>query len=99
MLSLVLPKGSLERATLDLFDAADLTVRRSSDRDYHASVDDPRIDRVKFLRPLVIPSHIAQGQFDIGLHGLLLYEDTGADDHKQRQVVTSTSSTQTSTPV
>src|ERR1039457_6389553 len=50
MLSLVLPKGSLERATLDLFDAADLTVRRSSDRDYHASIDDPRIDKVRFLR-------------------------------------------------
>ena len=33
MLSLVLPKGSLEKATLDLFDAADLTVRRTSDRD------------------------------------------------------------------
>ena len=29
MLSLVLPKGSLEKATLELFDAADLTVRRS----------------------------------------------------------------------
>ena len=42
MLSLVLPKGSLEKATLDLFDAADLTVRRSSDRDYHASIDDPQ---------------------------------------------------------
>ena len=27
MLSLVLPKGSLEKATLELFDAADLTVR------------------------------------------------------------------------
>ena len=51
MLSLVLPKGSLERATLELFDAADLTVRRSSDRDYHASIDDPRIERVRFLRP------------------------------------------------
>jgi ATP phosphoribosyltransferase len=51
VLSLVLPKGSLERATLELFDAADLTVRRSSDRDYHASIDDPRIDRVRFLRP------------------------------------------------
>ena len=37
MLSVVLPKGSLERATLELFDAADLTVRRSSERDYHAS--------------------------------------------------------------
>ncbi len=41
VLSLVLPKGSLERATLDLFDAADLTVRRASDRDYHASISDP----------------------------------------------------------
>ena len=51
MLSLVLPKGSLEKATLDLFDAADLTVRRASERDYHASIDDPRIDRVRFLRP------------------------------------------------
>src|ERR1044072_757867 len=50
MLSLVLPKGSLERATLELFDAADLTVRRSSDRDYHAAVDDPRIDPGGFLR-------------------------------------------------
>ena len=28
MLSLVLPKGSLEKATLELFDAADLTVLR-----------------------------------------------------------------------
>ena len=46
MLSLVLPKGSLEKATLELFDAADLTVRRSSDRDYHASIDDPLLVRV-----------------------------------------------------
>jgi ATP phosphoribosyltransferase len=29
MLRLVLPKGSLERATLDLFEAADLAVQRS----------------------------------------------------------------------
>ena len=58
MLSLVLPKGSLEKATLDLFDAADLTVRRSSDRDYHASIDDPRIDRVRFLRPQIGRAHV-----------------------------------------
>ncbi|MDA8320493.1 MAG: ATP phosphoribosyltransferase, partial [Actinomycetota bacterium] len=64
MLSLVLPKGSLERATLELFDAADLTVRRASDRDYHAYVDDPRIDRNRFLRPQEIPSYGAEGLFD-----------------------------------
>ncbi|MDQ1674641.1 MAG: phosphoribosyltransferase, partial [Frankiaceae bacterium] len=58
MLSLVLPKGSLEKATLELFMAADLAVRRGSDRDYHAAVDDPRIDRVRFLRPQEIPQYV-----------------------------------------
>jgi ATP phosphoribosyltransferase len=69
MLSLVLPKGSLERATLDLFDAADLTVQRRSDRDYHAQIADPRIDRVRFLRPQEIPTYIERGLFDLGITG------------------------------
>ena len=69
MLSLVLPKGSLEKATLELFDAADLAVRRGSDRDYRASVDDPRIDRVMFLRPQEIPRYVEQGLFDLGITG------------------------------
>ncbi len=79
MLSLVLPKGSLERATLDLFDAADLTVRRSSDRDYHATIDDPRIERVRFLRPQEIPSYVEQGLFDFGITGRDWIAETGAD--------------------
>jgi ATP phosphoribosyltransferase len=79
VLSLVLPKGSLERATLDLFDAADLTVRRSSDRDYHASIDDPRIERVRFLRPQEIPSYIEGGLFDLGITGRDWITETGAE--------------------
>ena len=79
MLSLVLPKGSLERATLDLFDAADLTVRRSSDRDYHASIDDPRVERVRFLRPQEIPSYLERGLFDLGITGRDWITETGAD--------------------
>jgi ATP phosphoribosyltransferase len=79
VLSLVIPKGSLERATLDLFDAADLTVRRSSDRDYHASIDDPRIERVRFLRPQEIPSYVEQGLFDFGITGRDWITETGAD--------------------
>ncbi|HLH82276.1 MAG TPA: ATP phosphoribosyltransferase [Trebonia sp.] len=79
MLSLVLPKGSLEKATLELFDAADLTVRRSSDRDYHASIDDPRIDRVRFLRPQEIPSYLERGLFDIGITGRDWITETGAE--------------------
>jgi ATP phosphoribosyltransferase len=79
LLSLVLPKGSLERATLDLFDAADLTVRRSSDRDYHASIDDPRIDKVRFLRPQEIPSYLERGLFDLGITGRDWIAETEAD--------------------
>jgi ATP phosphoribosyltransferase len=79
VLSLVLPKGSLERATLELFDAADLTVRRSSERDYHASVDDPRIDRVRFLRPQEIPSYLERGLFDLGITGRDWITETGAE--------------------
>ncbi len=78
MLSLVLPKGSLERATLDLFDAADLTVRRASERDYHASIEDPRIDKVRFLRPQEIPTYVAEGLFDFGITGRDWITETGA---------------------
>jgi ATP phosphoribosyltransferase len=79
VLSLVIPKGSLERATLELFDAADLTVRRSSDRDYHAVIDDPRIERVRFLRPQEIPPYVEQGLFDFGITGRDWITETGAD--------------------
>jgi ATP phosphoribosyltransferase len=76
VLSLVLPKGSLERATLDLFEAADLGVRRGSDRDYRASVSDPRIDSVMFLRPQEIPRYVEQGLFDLGITGRDWIEET-----------------------
>ena len=79
MLSLVLPKGSLEKQVLDLFDAADLTVIRGSDRDYHARIDDPRIDRVRFLRPQEIPTYVEQGIFDLGISGSDWVAETGAD--------------------
>jgi ATP phosphoribosyltransferase len=79
VLSLVLPKGSLERATIELFDAADLTVRRASDRDYRASIEDPRIDRVRVLRPQEIPSYLEQGLFDLGITGRDWITETNAD--------------------
>ena len=79
MLSLVLPKGSLEAATLSLFEAADLTVRRGSDRDYRASIDDPRVDSVMFLRPQEIPEYVEQGLFDVGITGRDWITETDSD--------------------
>jgi ATP phosphoribosyltransferase len=79
VLRLVLPKGSLERATLELFEGADLAVRRSSDVDYRGTVDDPRIADVKILRPQEIPRYVADGLFDLGITGRDWIEETAAD--------------------
>jgi ATP phosphoribosyltransferase len=78
MLSIALPKGSLEEQTLLLFEQADMTVRRSS-RDYNATIDDPRIDRVKILRPQEIPKYVQEGYFDIGISGHDWVRESGAD--------------------
>ncbi|HUF83456.1 MAG TPA: ATP phosphoribosyltransferase, partial [Acidimicrobiia bacterium] len=79
MLRLVIPKGSLEAATLQLFDDADLAVGRGSEVDYRATIDDRRIDDVRILRPQEIPRYVAQGIFDIGITGRDWIEETGAD--------------------
>ena len=79
MLNLVLPKGSLEKATLDLFEGADLPVVRSSNVDYKASIDDPRIREVRILRPQEIPVYVSEGLFDIGITGRDWVEETGSD--------------------
>jgi len=79
MLRLVIPKGSLETQTLRLFEEADLRVRRGSDRDYHGTIDDDRVERVSILRPQEIPLYVADGLFDLGITGEDWIAETGAD--------------------
>jgi ATP phosphoribosyltransferase len=79
MLRLVLPKGSLEQQTLRLFEEADLRVRRGSDRDYHGTIDDERIERVSLLRPQEIPIYVQDGLFDLGITGQDWIAETDAD--------------------
>jgi ATP phosphoribosyltransferase len=79
VLRLVLPKGSLEKATLELFEAADLAVKRSSTVDYKATIADPRINDVRILRPQEIPSYVAEGLFDIGITGRDWVEETSSE--------------------
>src|SRR4029453_11118635 len=79
MLRLVLPKGSLERQTLQLFEDADLAVNRASDVDYRATIDDPRVLDVRILRPQEIPRYVADGLFDLGIAGRDWIEERNAD--------------------
>jgi ATP phosphoribosyltransferase len=78
MITLALPKGSLEEQTLQLFREADLEVRRT-ERDYNPAIRDPRIGKVKILRPQEIPTYVAMGYFDLGITGFDWVRETGAD--------------------
>lgn len=78
MLSLVLPKGSLEEQTILLFKQAALDVKVDF-RDYNPNIGDPRISKVKILRPQEIPKFVEEGYFDLGISGLDWINESGAD--------------------
>ena len=64
---------------MELFEAADLAVQRSSSVAYSASIDDPRIDDVRILRPQEIPRYVAEGMFDVGITGRDWIEETSSE--------------------
>lgn len=79
MLRLVLPKGSLEKATFELFADADLAIRRGSAVTYTASIDDPRVESVRILRPQEIAGYVQEGLFDLGITGRDWIEETSSE--------------------
>ncbi len=68
MISIAIPKGSLEAQTMLLFKQADLEVKVTS-REYNPTINDPRIGKVKILRPQEIPEYVEKGYFDMGITG------------------------------
>lgn len=79
MLRLVVPKGSLEKMTFQLFADADLAITRDSAVNYKANIDDPRVLEVRILRPQEIPRYVADGLFDLGIAGRDWIEETASD--------------------
>jgi len=78
MISIAIPKGSLEAQTLQLFKQADLEIKVTS-REYNPQIDDPRIEKVKILRPQEIPEYVEKGYFDMGITGKDWIAERGAD--------------------
>ena len=77
MINIAIPKGSLQNQTLQLFEQAGLEVKRT-EREYDARIDDPRIGKVKILRPQEIPGYVAKGYFDLGISGTDWIMESGA---------------------
>ncbi|MGB2728127.1 MAG: ATP phosphoribosyltransferase [Halobacteriota archaeon] len=78
MISIAIPKGSLEVQTLLLFKQADLEIKVTS-REYSPRIEDQRIEKVKILRPQEIPEYVEKGYFDVGITGKDWIEERGAD--------------------
>ena len=66
-LKLGIPKGSLEKATVDLFAQAGWNIRIHS-RNYFPSVDDTELV-LSLVRPQEMAAYIADGTLDLGLTG------------------------------
>ncbi len=78
MLKIAIPKGSLEEQTALLFAQADLEIKKGA-RQYNPVINDPRIAKVKILRPQEIPVYVEEGYFDVGISGLDCVTESGAD--------------------
>lgn len=79
-LKLALPKGSLEKATFDIFQKAYYKIS-GQDRTYRPYFGDPEVE-LRILRPQEIPVYVADGVQDVGITGIDWIRETGADVEK-----------------
>lgn len=79
VLTIGIPKGSLEESTLALFARAGYTFHGSS-RSFWLSSNDAEIKPV-LLRPQEIPLYVASGSLDCGLSGLDWITETNCNDN------------------
>ncbi|MBL6958354.1 MAG: ATP phosphoribosyltransferase [Rhodospirillales bacterium] len=76
-LKLGVPKGSLEKATNDLFAQAGWTITSRS-RNYFPTIDDDEIS-CALVRSQEMGTYVAEGTLDAGLTGIDWVQETGAD--------------------
>ena len=79
-LKLGIPKGSLEEATVSLFQQAGWEIRPNS-RNYFPGIDDPEL-RCSLERSQEMANYVANGTLDLGLTGLdwILESDVAVEE-------------------
>ncbi|MFW6059080.1 MAG: ATP phosphoribosyltransferase [Phycisphaeraceae bacterium] len=80
LLRLGIPKGSLQDATIDLFDRAGYNVTVSS-RSYTPEIDDPQMSCVMF-RSQEMSRYVEDGVIDLGICGHDWIVENGSDIHE-----------------
>ena len=79
LLKLGLPKGSLEKPTIELFEKAGWRISTSG-RSYFPSIDDPAI-RCSFMRPQEMSRYFEAGALDAGITGQDWVVESESDVH------------------
>jgi ATP phosphoribosyltransferase len=77
LIKLGIPKGSLENATVELFEQAGWTIRLSS-RNYFPAIDDDEIG-CSLIRSQEMAKYVARGAIDVGIAGRDWVEENEAD--------------------
>jgi ATP phosphoribosyltransferase len=77
VIKLGIPKGSLERATIELFAKAGWRIS-TSERSYFPSIDDPEVT-CSLVRAQEMARYVENGVLDVGLTGLDWILECGAD--------------------
>ncbi len=72
-----IPKGSLEKATVELFEQAGWTIRLSS-RNYFPSIDDDEIT-CNLIRSQEMAKYVERGTLDVGIAGRDWVEENESD--------------------
>jgi ATP phosphoribosyltransferase len=67
ILTLALPKGSLQASTMELFSHAGFEISGNG-RSYHVTIDDDEIEAI-LIRAQEIPRYVQLGVFDVGISG------------------------------
>jgi ATP phosphoribosyltransferase len=80
VLKLGIPKGSLEKATLELFEKAGFNVS-GADRSYFPKIDDPEIQLI-LLRAQEMSRYVEDGVLDAGFTGYDWIVENGSDVHE-----------------
>lgn len=80
ILTLGLPKGSLQEPTYELFKKAGFSIRSSS-RSYLPRVDDPEI-QIRLIRSQEMSRYVELGMLDAGICGYDWIQENGSDVHE-----------------
>ncbi|MEA3506758.1 MAG: ATP phosphoribosyltransferase [Elusimicrobiota bacterium] len=85
-LKFALPKGSLQKSTIEIFAGAGIKISIDEERSYYPSSDDSQLE-LMFIRPQEMPRYIQDGVFDAGLCGRDWLLENGADLQEVTELV------------